>query len=139
MIYYVAVESPDAGSAQDTPVEIMELDEIPVDQDDDDDEKDELASDAEGVVVSTSLLLRPWPSWVPGGADMRTRLTGCLPGSQDGKNLAPWQQKRAETKAKNTARKQRKSKQDTELNAKRKELQKQKARYNVYMHRETGC
>lgn len=58
----------------------MELDEIPDDQDDDDDEKDELASDAEGVVVSTSLLLRPWPSWVPGGADMRIAADGMSAG-----------------------------------------------------------
>lgn len=59
MMYYVAVRSPDAASAQDTPEE-MELDEIPEDQDDDDDdEKDELASDAEGgVIVSAILLLR---------------------------------------------------------------------------------
>jgi hypothetical protein len=64
---------------------------------------------------------------------MRTRLTGCGPDSQDDKNLAPWQQKRAENKAKNTARKQRKSKQDTELSAKRKEMEKQKVRFNSYL------
>lgn len=65
---------------------------------------------------------------------MRRRLTGWLPDSQDGKSIPPWQQKRAENKAKNTARKQRKTKQHTELNAKRKEMEKQKARPNVYVY-----
>ena len=65
---------------------------------------------------------------------MRRLLTGWPPDSQDGKNLAPWQQKRAENKAKNTARKQRKSKQDTELYAKRKEMEKQKVRSNICAH-----
>jgi hypothetical protein len=58
----------------------------------------------------------------------------CPPDSQDGKILAPWQQKRAANKAKNTAKKQRKSKQDTELNAKRKEMEKQKVRVNFHVH-----
>ena len=115
----------------------MELDEIPEDQDDDDDddEKDELASDAEGgTVVSIVLLLRLTGTRME-RADMRRSLTGWPSDSQDGKNLAPWQQKRAENKAKNTARKQRKTKQHTELNAKRKEMEKQKVRLNAYVHR----
>ena len=67
MIYYAAVSSPDAASAQDTPEE-MELDEIPDDQDDDDDddEKDELASDAEGGAVVSMIpspRLTGYPVW----------------------------------------------------------------------------
>ena len=133
-MYYVAVRSPDAASAQDTPEE-MELDEIPEDQDDDDDddEKDELASDAEaGVIVSVIPL--PRLTGYQSGAGGRRLLTGWPPDSQDGKNLAPWQQKRAESKAKNTARKQRKSKQDTELYAKRKDLEKQKVPFEISAH-----
>ena len=118
----------------------MELDDIPDDQDDDDDdEKDELASDAEGGgVVSMILSLRLTGTWC-GASRHEEAADGMLSDPQDGKNLAPWQQKRAENKAKNTARKQRKSKQHTELNAKRKEMEKQKARPNVYVYLKLGC
>ena len=109
------------------------------DDDDNDDEKDELALDAEGGTVVSIILLLCLTGTRMEQADMRRLLTGWPPDSQDGKNLAPWQRKRAETKAKNTARKQRKTKQHTGLNAKRKEMEKQKVHPNVYVHQKVGC